>query len=58
MNITDRDVNVQLKIQSTILEMIALSGDLDEILARLCVLIEELIPSSVASLMLIDKSTN
>ena len=57
MNIDDRDVNAQLRIQSTILEMIALRADLDEILARLCILVQELIPSSVASLMLIDKST-
>ena len=57
MLITDRDINAHLRIQSTILEMIALCGDTDEILARLCVLVQELIPSSVASLMLIDKST-
>jgi PAS domain S-box-containing protein len=57
MNIDNRDVNAQLRIQSTILEMIALRADLDEILARLCILVQELIPSSVASLMLIDKST-
>ena len=38
--------------------MIALPGDLDEILDRLCELVQELIPSSVASLMLVDKSTN
>jgi PAS domain S-box-containing protein len=37
MNIDNRDVNAQLRIQSTILEMIALRADLDEILARLCI---------------------
>ena len=58
MKISDRDVNAQLRIQSTILEMIALRGDLDDILAKLCILVQELIPSSVASLMLIDKATN
>ncbi len=58
MDITDRDVTAHLKIQSAILEMIALRGDLDEILARLCLLVQELIPNSVASLMLIDRSTN
>jgi signal transduction histidine kinase len=57
MNLADRDANAHLRIQSTILEMIAMRGDLDETLARLCVLVQELIPSSVASLMLIDKST-
>ena len=58
MKITDRDVNAHLRIQSTILEMIALRGDLDETLAWLCLLVQELIPDSVASLMLIDESTN
>jgi signal transduction histidine kinase/CheY-like chemotaxis protein len=57
MKIADRDVDAQLRIQSTILEMIALRGELDETLAKLCELVQELIPSSVASLMLIDRST-
>jgi signal transduction histidine kinase/CheY-like chemotaxis protein len=58
MEITDRDVNAHLRIQGTILEMIALRADLDETLGRLCELVQALIPSSVASLMLVDKSTN
>ena len=58
MNVTDRDVTAHLTIQSTILEMIALRGNLDEILEKLCLLVQEMIPSSVASLMLIDRETN
>ena len=57
MNITERDVNVQLRLQSAVLEMIALRDDLDDVLATLCELVQELIPSSVASLMMIDKTT-
>ena len=57
MTTTDRRDNAHLRIQSTILERIALRGDLDETLARLCELVQELIPSSVASLMLIDPIT-
>jgi signal transduction histidine kinase/CheY-like chemotaxis protein len=57
MNIAVRDVDAQLRIQSTILEMIALRRELDETLAKLCELVQEVIPSSVASLMLIDRST-
>ena len=57
MKIADRDVNARLRLQNRILEMIALRGDPNEILAELCLLVQELIPSSVASLMLVDKST-
>lgn len=58
MSLTERDQNRQLTLQSAILEMIALRGDLDEILAKLCELVEELVPESVTSLMLIDPTTD
>ena len=58
MQTDTRDVTAQLRLQSTILEMIALGGDVDTILAKLCELVQEQVPHSVASLMLIDEATN
>ena len=53
-----RDVTAQLKLQSTILEMLALRDDIDTILSKLCELVQEQVHSSVASLMLIDRETH
>lgn len=46
-----------LNIQQTILEMIATQVNTDDILARLCILAEKLLPNSVASIMMIDNTT-
>ena len=36
--------------------MIAIGREVDEILAQLCLLIETMVPNSVASIMLLDKT--
>ena len=46
-----------LDMQSEILEMLASSGNVTDMLARLCTLAESLLPNAVASIMLIDQAT-
>lgn len=55
--ITPEEYNNILDIQHTILNMIASRDYCTDILAKLCVLAQSLLPNSVASIMLIDKST-
>ncbi|WP_455755722.1 sensor domain-containing diguanylate cyclase [Sulfurimonas sp.] len=55
--ISTKQYNDILDIQQKILNMIASKGATTDILGKLCSLAEELLPNSVASVMLINKST-
>ena len=57
VTITPDEYNNILDIQQTILNIIASRGYCTDILAQLCTLAERLLPNSVASVMLVDKST-
>ncbi|MDA3909652.1 MAG: EAL domain-containing protein [Sulfurimonas sp.] len=57
VKITPQEYNNILDIQQTILDMIASRNHCTNILAHLCTLAESLLPNSVASIMLVDKST-
>ena len=57
VTITPEEYNNILDIQQTILDMIASRDSCTDILAHLCTLAESLLPNSVASIMLVDKST-
>ena len=55
--ISEEEYNSILNIQQHTLEMIAQGKDSDNILAHLCKLAEELLPNSVASIMLLNDTT-
>ena len=57
VEITAQEYNEILNIQSEVLEMLASHGNFTDILARLCTMAESLLPNSVASIMLLDKTT-
>jgi len=52
--ITPRQYNELLQMQTVILELVALRHDSQEIIERLCLMAESLLPNAVASLMLLD----
>ncbi|WP_373035900.1 EAL domain-containing protein [Sulfurimonas sp.] len=55
--ITSQEYTDILEMQQTILDMIASRDHCTDILTNLCTLAESLLPNSVASIMLIDKSS-
>jgi len=57
VTITPQEYNNILDIQQIILDMIASRDYCADILAQLCTLAESLLPNSIASIMLVDKST-
>ena len=57
LNITPKEYENILNIQSAILQKLALNHNYDDILQHLCLLTEQLLPNSVASIMLLNKET-
>jgi len=57
IEITPKEYEKILDIQSAILHKLALNHNYDDILQHLCLLTEHLLPNSVASIMLVDKKT-
>jgi len=57
LEITPKEYEKILDIQSAILHKLALNHDYDDILQHLCLLTEQLLPNSVASIMLVNKET-
>ncbi|PHS57782.1 MAG: diguanylate cyclase [Sulfurimonas sp.] len=57
ISITTNEYNELLDIQQTILNMISLKGNTKNILSELCKLAENLLPNSVASIMMLNKKT-
>lgn len=57
LNITPKEYENILNIQSAILHKLALNHDYGDILQHLCLLTEQLLPNSVASIMLLNKET-
>ena len=57
VEITPKEYEKILDIQSAILHKLALNDDYDDILQHLCLLTEQLLPNSVASIMLVNKET-
>ncbi|ADN09398.1 sensor domain-containing diguanylate cyclase [Sulfurimonas autotrophica] len=57
LNITPKEYENILNIQSAILQKLALYHNYDDILQHLCLLTEQLLPNSVASIMLVNKKT-
>jgi len=55
--ISHQEYNDILNIQQNILEMLGSHSNAADILSKLCTLAESLLPNSVASVMLIDKTT-
>jgi len=56
--ITPNEYEEILNIQARILQQLALNHDAHETLQQLCLLVEQLLPNSVASIMIVDKDTN
>lgn len=56
-DITPKEYEKILDIQSSILHKLALNHDYDDILQHLCLLTEQLLPNSVASIMLVNPKT-
>lgn len=57
LNITPKEYENILNIQNAILQKLALSHDYSDTLQHLCLLTEQLLPNSVASIMLVNKKT-
>ncbi len=57
IEISQEEYNTILNVQSDILNLLASHGNSTDILARLCILAESLLPNSVASIMLLDQTT-
>jgi len=57
LNITPKEYENILNIQSSILHKLAFNHDYDDVLQHLCLLTEQLLPNSVASIMLVNKET-
>jgi len=56
--ITPSEYEKILNIQASILHKLALNHDYDDTLQHLCLLVENLLKNSVASIMILDKETN
>ena len=57
VEITPKEYEKILDIQSSILHKLALNDDFDDTLQHLCLLVEQLLPNSVASIMLVNQET-
>jgi diguanylate cyclase (GGDEF)-like protein len=57
IEITPKEYENIFNIQSDILQKLALNHNYDDILQHLCLLTEQLLPNSVASIMLLNKET-
>lgn len=57
IDITPQEYEKILNIQSAILHKLALNHDFDDILQHLCILVEQLLPNAVASIMLLNNET-
>lgn len=57
VTITPNEYNIILEFQQEILQMIASRKNSTKVLENLCLLAEKLLPNSVASIMLLDKTT-
>ncbi|MEA2074102.1 MAG: EAL domain-containing protein [Campylobacterota bacterium] len=57
VSITENEYNNILNIQQKTLEMISTASDAEDVLAHLCQLAEELLPNSVASIMMLNQKT-
>ncbi len=57
VDITPQEYEKILNIQSAILHKIALNHDFDDTLQHLCLLVEQLLPNAVASIMLLNNTT-
>ena len=54
--LSDSQMELLLQLQRDALQAVALGDDTDEILDRLCLLTEAMVPDSVASIMLLDRA--